>query len=202
MTTSEEKISFRDLDSEPFEFSDEVPPQEEVYDEPSSTFIKKPKRSPNAVYYQKKVNNIFRDMFLVMAANPRTVADSAAIVMEGPGIAEKAGDLAAHDEKFAKAIDMITQGTENPYLALAWTAAPLLFQFIRNHETDVQPTLKSWRIPFTKKTLNFKWKFRLGKKARNLTNDPRQLTDYVFSDPDIAEMIRKEDIKVAWKPKR
>lgn len=202
MTTSEEKISFKDLDAEPFEFQDDIPEQAEAYDEPDSSFIKKPRRAPNAVYYEKKVKKVFRDAFLLTAASPRTVADSAAILMEGPGIAEKAGDLAAQDNRVAKAIDMITQGSENPYLALVMSAAPLLFQLIRNHETDVQPTLKSLRIPFTKKTINFKWKFRLGKKVRNLTNDPRQLTDYVFSDPDIAEMIRKEDIKIAWKPKR
>lgn len=208
-------FSFDDVDTEDPEFDpDFLAPAEPVnsaeetlkYDRPDSTVGAKRKRSTKAMHYEKKIGNLFNGAFRLLVSHPATVGDGAAIMMHGPEIAEKAGDLAAQNTQFARAIDMLTEGSENPYLNLLTAAAPLAIQMIRNHE-NAKPAdvFREIRIPFIKKTFKLRFKFRLPKMpspVRNLSHDPDTLTRHVFTDEAVAAMIKREGINVAWRANR
>lgn len=175
------------------------------YDEPDAKFAAKKNRSTKAKHYEKKIGNLFSFAFRTLAAHEATVSDSAAIIMHGPDIAEKAGDLAAHNMVFARAIDMITDGAENPYFNLLAASAPLVVQILRNHETATPSmAVREFRIPFTKKTfkLRFKFKLTMPPTVRNLSHDPEALNAHVFTNAKVAAMIQREGINVAWHANR
>lgn len=212
----------RNLHSEPIDFmavsGDEFDPEflntpdpEEAaedtlrYDEPDPKVGTKRRRSTKAVHYEKKIGDLFSFAFRTLVAHPATVSDGAAIMMHGPEIAEKAGDLAAHNAVFARAIDMITDGAENPYFNLLTASAPLVVQILRNHETATPSTVvRELRIPFTKKTfkLRFKFKLTMPPPVRNLSHEPDALKHHVFTNEKVAAMIRREGINVAWSANR
>lgn len=173
------------------------------YDRPDSSVGAKRKRSTKAVHYEKKIGNLFNGAFRILVSHPATVGDGAAIMMHGPEIAEKAGDLAAQNTQFARAIDMLTEGSENPYFNLLAATAPLVIQMVRNHENAKPSTVvREIRIPFTKKMVKLRFKFRLPKmppQVRNLSHDPETLKQHVFTDAAVAAMLKREGINVAWR---
>lgn len=165
--------------------------------------------SPVARRYQKKVRRVMATAFRFTVGQRATVPDAAAIIMHGPELAEKAGILADKDPRFRRGIDMLTEGTENPYLAFAFAAIPLAMQVFRNHEDVLSPRAiiearkqykayqeanptpgKEWRIPGTKRKIRVR--FRLHFPAiRNFTNDPNALSQYVFLNPDMVEAMQR-----------
>ncbi len=194
-----------EFDPEFLESEDPAPAADETleYDTPSDKIGGKKRRSTKAISYERKIQNVFSSAFRVLVAHPTTVSDGAAVMMHGPDIAEKAGDLAAHDKRIARAIDMLTEGTENPYLNLLAASAPLVIQVMRNHE-NAKPSavLREFRIPFTKKTFKLRLRFRLPKMpppVRNLSNDPEALNRHVFTDDKVSAMLKREGINVAWR---
>lgn len=167
-----------------------------TYDEPSLTFVKPPPKPHKAAEYQKKAQAFFQVLFRATVDNSATVPDAAAIIMHGPAISEKAGRLAAHDERIARGIDFLTEGSENPYAALAIASAPLLMQVIRNHEPVLAPVHRGIRVPFTQRRLKLKLGVKLG-RLRTLTNDPGALYRHVFNNADIRASLLKQNITVA-----
>lgn len=176
--------------------SSEQPPLDDVDPE----LLNERKRTPKAKQYERKAKGLFSVAVKVTVGNPATVADSAALLMHGPNVAEKLGDLAADNARVARALDMLTDQTENAATALIIAAAPLALQIIRNHEGSLTDSParaeRSIRIPFSKRRLRLRFKLRLPKRARNLTNDPQQLSVHVFSNPQIQEALRKQGINV------
>jgi CDP-glycerol glycerophosphotransferase (TagB/SpsB family) len=154
------------------------------------------------------------------AQHESTVPDAAAIIMYGPTFSEKWGNLAAQDARIARGIDFILEGTENPYIAAAVAGLPLIAQVYRNHQASLNPqavmeTVKrsraetkqrqgrTFRIPFTKRTVTIRFRFQLP-AVENFTNDPDALAHYVFEDPKIQKAMEKANIQVAMngsKPK-
>lgn len=185
-------------DENPYE--DFLTSEQPQYDEPDASLLDEKKRSPTAKKYERKAKGLFSVAVKVTAAQPQTLADSAALLMYGPNIAEKMGDLAADNARFARALDMLTDQTENAATALIVAAAPLVLQVIRNHEPVVekdngkQPRVV--RIPFTKKQVRFRVGFKLGKRMRNVTNDPVALQRHVFMNPQVQEALKAQGINV------
>jgi hypothetical protein len=169
---------------------------DEDYTNPDATFLKTGKRKPYAVQYQNKVKEILTTTWKILITNPPTVPDAAAIIMHGSDLSRAAGDWAASDARVRKAIDFIAGGTENPALAFAAAALPMALQMLRNHEPSAEVEPRRIRIPFTKKHLRIKFRIKLGKKLRNLTNDPRAFTAHVLSNPEIQAELLKQGIKV------
>jgi len=210
----DEELSGEFLSGPPEEMpepGDGVPPREgEEYDRPEPGFVAGNYRNPVARRYEKKVKAILNVVFRQTVANESTVPDAAAILMYGPQFCEKAGDLANHDPRARKAIDMITEGSENPYLAFALAAMPLALQVYRNHEQSLNPKgvvegvrkrretakqrdARRIKIPFTKRYISFRWQLTLP-SVHNLTNEPRALVSHVFSDPNILLAMQKAGI--------
>ena len=134
------------------------------------------------------------------AGSEKTLPDAAALLMHGPIIASKTGDLADQDERVRKMVDMISSGTENPYIALAMAALPLAVQIVRNHETET-PVRVGIRIPFTKgkRSLNFPFKMRLKNPVlRSATYSAPDITSMVFNNPAVREMLMAQRVEVAY----
>jgi hypothetical protein len=181
------------------------------YDEPAPSFVETKERGRTAKQYEKKIKTVLNTIFRQAVAHEAAVPDAAAILMYGPDFSEKWGDLAEADKRVRKGIDTILDGAENPYLAAALATAPLLLQVYRNHEEALSPKgaieavkrtraqakqrePKRWRIPFTKRYVEFR--FRLSVPAvRNMTNDPTELANHVFGNPEIIMALKKAGIE-------
>lgn len=180
------------------------------YDQPDSSFVTGDKRSPTAKTYERKTRKVLNAVFRQAVVHESTVPDAAAIIMYGPQFAEKLGDLAAHDVRVRRGIDMITEGSENPYLAFAVAAFPLVTQVWRNHEESLSPTgavqaikqsrarakekpTRQIKIPFTKRFLRIRFRLSFA-GLRNMTNDPNALASYVFSNQEILDSMAKAGI--------
>jgi hypothetical protein len=186
--------------------------EEPEYDQPEASFVGTNYRGPVAKKYEKKVKNIFNVLFRQAVAHETFVPDAAAILMYGPDFAQKAGDMANKDPRVRRAIDMLTEGSDNVYLAFGLASAPLILQLWRNHEEALNPkgaveAIKKSRarakereprrvkIPFTRRYVEFRFKLQLP-SVRNFTNDPRALSVHVFSNPDIIAAMHKAGIEV------
>lgn len=140
------------------------------------------------------------------AQTPATVPDAAAIITHGPAFASKLGDLADADQRVRRALDLVTSGTDNPYLALTLATLPLVAQILRNHETaDVSGSRRvQVRIPFTKgkRSIGLNLKFKLRNPfLRSITHDPAQMTHEIFNNPDISAALAAQGVQVAWNGK-
>lgn len=189
-----------------------LPPEEEPnpYDDfltseqpdldPDASLLDERKRKPRAKEYERKAKGLFSIAVKITVTNEPTIADSAALLMHGPNVAEKMGDLAAENERFARMLDILTEQTENPTTALIVAAMPLALQVMRNHEDALADSParaeRSIRLPFTKRRLRLRFKLRLPKRARSLTTDPMQLSAHVFTNEQIQEALRKQGINV------
>jgi hypothetical protein len=156
------------------------------------------KRPQTAVDYEDKVKSFLHTVLKSTADSESTVPDAAAIIKYGPDFAEKTGDLAEHDPRVRKAIDLIT-APDNPYFAFIMAAAPLAIQIIRNHESDNQVESRELKVPFLKRKFRLRFRLRLKNKwFRAFTSEPKILAKDVFSDPAIAKALKDEGIDVAY----
>jgi|SRR5215831_1336541 len=200
---------FEDLEDLPDEQAARIINEE--YDTPDEQFVQPTVRGRTAKQYEKKIKTVMNVIFRQTVAHQATVPDAATILMYGPQFAEKWGDLAEHDKRVRRGIDMILDGTENVYIAAAIPAAALLLQLYRNHEDALSPSgaveaikksranakarePRRVRIPFTKRYLEFRWKLNMP-AVKNMTNEPQQLAAYVFNNPDIIASMRKAGIE-------
>lgn len=191
---SPEDVRLGDNYFDPPEIDDEPTP---VYDQPDERFVKATGRKRGAVGYEKKVTSLLQTLTQVMVNSENTIPDSAALVMYGPKVATAWGDLAANDANIARAIDWLTEGTENPYLSAIVATAPLALQILRNHEPAAELSdRKGIKIPFTGKRYKPKFTIKLG-KLRNVTHDPDTLVSHVFGNPNIQAAMAKNGIDVS-----
>lgn len=165
---------------------------------PVSPVAKAPERTKRAKEYESKTNDLFRTLMKATAASEGTVSDAAAIIVHGPTVASKVGDLADVDPRVRRAVDFIMSGTENPYAALVAAAIPFVAQIVRNHEmeTTVHPVVK---VPFLKRTFRFPFRLRLRNKVlRSFTHKPQDLTKSVFEDDSIRMALLTQRVEVAY----
>lgn len=148
--------------------------------------------------YQKKAKAPFKIAFKKSLQRQDTLPDAAAILLYAPPITRAIGDLADADEKFASAIDWLTEGIENPYLNLLTAVAPFALQMLRNHEPEGETLHHGIPIPFSKgKRLFTKLKFRIKLGwIRHATDEPIAITNYVFTRPDVIAALAKQGISV------
>lgn len=156
--------------------------------------FKTPPLPRGAKEYQRK-SRVLVSTATRLTLNPATLADSAALVIHGPKLADSVGILATHDPRVARGIDMLTEGAENPYLAVVMAAAPLILQMVRNHEPVAEPEVRGIKIPFIKRTIKVRFNVKLG-NLRNITNDPEQLKAYVFNDEAIQAALVKQGVNL------
>jgi hypothetical protein len=176
---------------------EEPPPlQEPDVDLPNPSLITGKTHSPKSKAYQRKMNGALGTAFRLSASHPHTLADSAALLMYGPDLSVAVGDLAAENDRVARAVDMLSDTSDNTTAAVLLVAVPFLLQIIRNHEPVLEPAQRGLRIPFTQRRLRFKFGIKLG-RLRNMTNDPKALTDHVYTNPDIKAALAKQGIRVA-----
>jgi len=186
----------------------------EDYDVPDPGFVKEQYRGPVAKKYEKTVKDTLNTLLRLTVQRESTIPDAAAIIMYGPEFAEKAGDLAAVNKRFRRGIDLITGGTDNPVLAFALAATPLILQVWRNHEQALSPSAaiesikesrkaakqrpgKRVRIPFTKRHLEIRLQWKLF-KLEQITNEPNALAAHVFTNPEILASLQKAGINLPF----
>lgn len=168
---------------------------------PANPISDAPKRTVRAQEYEEKVSGLLSLAMKGLAGKPSTAPDAAAIIVHGPIVASKLGDLADQDAHVRKAVDFITSGSENPYAALVFATIPLVAQIIRNHEAEDLSRHVQLRIPFTKRTIRVPMKFRLKNPfLRNVTQPPHVMSAMTFGDPEIAAALASQNIHVAWNP--
>jgi len=181
---------------------------DENYTQPDPNVAQEKKRTPTAKRYEAKMNGVMSSLFKASVNKPGYVADAAAISLYGGNFAEKVGDVAAHDPRIAKFLDTLDGGVDNPYLALVAAGLPFALQLIRNHEPQLEPNVRLFRIPFSKskkrpqgRTVTFK---KLGIKLgflRHQTDDPERLYRYVFDEnPMMRPAMEAQKITVARFP--
>lgn len=170
---------------------------EDPFDEPDKDFLKAPRRKPHAATYEQRVRGSLNNVMRVCLADPRTMPDGAALIMYGTQFSRAMGDWAAENEYVRKGIDFIAGGTESPGAMAVAAFLPLALQILRNHEANVKAEVpvKRIKIPFTKRYLNVRLKLRLGKRLRNMTNDPQEFTQWVLGNPAIREALKKQGIR-------
>jgi hypothetical protein len=188
-----------------------------------STFFKKKPSQVQKEYEQRAAS--FLKAGFIGALNTNNLADAAAILTLGPGLAQATGTLADADERAKKMIDMIT-APNNPLVMFALTAIPLISQLARNHEPQLanipnvrrtrraekkaakasgQPYVKpepkfTVHLPFGRKIgIRFTSKIKLGKLLAGFkaqTTDPRDLTFHVFTDQHILKALKDQGINI------
>jgi len=178
------------------EFIEPEPPEPSVItadvegNQPDATIIDPKKRSRTAEAYEKKMRGLFRTGFHLTVSHPATRPDAAAIVMHAPEISKKIGDLADADPRIKKGIDFLTEGTENPYLAVIAASVPFALQLLRNHEPQLVPAQRGIKIPFTKRHIAFKFGIKLG-RLRAATVPSEDLTSFVFGNAGVRDAMKK-----------
>lgn len=171
----------------------EVQVDDEKADEPDTSLLDKRKRKPGAEKYEKKARNLFQFAFSAAIRNPKTVPDAATILMYGPEVAEAWGDLAVENEWVAKAIEMMSDTTENAIAAFMLSTVPFIMQLVRNHEPVAEVEPRGIKIPFTKRTIRVKFNLKL-KRFRAMTHEPVAITNHVFGNPAVQEKLRQQGI--------
>jgi hypothetical protein len=157
-----------------------------------------PRRTKRARDYEQKVTGLLNSAMRVTAGTETTVSDAAALIVHGDVLASKVGDLADVDPRVRRAVDFITSGTENPYLAVVMAALPLAAQIVRNHETESTVRV-GVKIPFTKRRVNIPFRFALRNKLlRSFTRAPKTLADSVFTEPKVKNALLSARIDVAY----
>lgn len=163
-------------------------------------FMRKTPRKPNAVAYEKKMGSLITDAISGLAQSPALLPDAAALIMTGESVSIAVGDLAAADDRAAHVVDWLSGGVSNPYLAFGTAVAPLLMQFVRNHEPILEP--KQRKIGFRKFSFKIPFKFgiRLG-ILRHQTANPERLAVSVFTDERVMKRLNELEIPVAFTPR-
>lgn len=196
-------INFDELEFEPSDqLFDQEPPDPELiereqYDEPDKNFFKGARRKPGSADYENKVKSALNDVMRICIASPTTEPDAAALIMYGSQFSRAMGDLAAENEWVRKGIDFVAGGTTSPIGMAIATGMPLVLQILRNHESKLKADIptKRIKIPFTKRYLTIKLRVNLGKRLRNMTNDPQEFRHWVLDNPAIREALKKQGIQ-------
>lgn len=163
-------------------------------DVPANPIAATKKRSKRAEEYEGKTTGLLNMAMQMCLQNENTHADAAALIHHGPAFASKLGDLADTDERVRKGLDLITSGSENPYIALTMATLPLAAQILRNHETP-GPEKRTFglKLPFTKRTLSLKLRFKLKNPfLRSMTAPPEQLKSTIFSNPAVLAALKTQ----------
>lgn len=156
-----------------------------------------PDRTKRAEEYESRIAELLNAVMKMCASSESTVPDAAAIITHGPTFASKLGDLADHDARVRRAVDLITSGTDNPYLSFTIATLPLVLQIARNHEATDLTKRVNLRIPFTKRSVKMPFRFRLRNKAlRSMTAPPDMLTANVFGNPQILAALRDQGVEL------
>lgn len=171
---------------------------EETYDEVDPKFITAKRKPTGAPEYEKKLKGLLKGAFDMTVGSSATVVDAAAIYQYQGKIVEKGAILAATNKSFARGIDFLTEGTENPALAFAAAVLPLALQMVRNHEPVLVPAPRGIKIPFTKRTFHIPIKLgiKLG-RLRAATYEPRHIYNVVLGNPDVMATLAKQGVSVA-----
>lgn len=167
---------------------------DEAFDEPDATLLEPKPRSKKAEQYENKVRGLFKFAFGMTVNHEKTRPDAAAILMYGPDISTATGDLAAENVWVAKAVDFLTEGTDNAALALLTVSVPFALQIFRNHEPDVEATpvrYRSIKIPFRKEPIKLRFQFKL-RRARQFTVPPENLVDHVFGNGSVIAAMQRQ----------
>lgn len=206
--TATDDLTLEDFDSAFLDGPEAHEPDPEQTDEqaqePNAEFVEEVKESPRAKRYRLKVRKALNFGIKLMAGNPHTVDDAAALLYHGPGISAAIGQLADHDDKVRKVIDFLSDDAiDNPYILAGMAVATFGFQVVRNHEAGLAKGKQVARIkiPFTKRYIPLKFSIRLHFPGiRNVSYEPHYLTSVVFGNPDVQAKLAAQGIKVAWNP--
>jgi len=163
----------------------------------TSEFVEEVPETPRAKKYRKAVTRGLGHLWRPLIQSPDTIQDGAAILLYGPDIAKEAGRFADQNATARKVIDFVTDNTESGAIALFAAVSALSLQLLRNHEQALQPSIRGFRIPGTKRFIQFKLGLRLG-KLQNLSYDPAYLTNRVFSQPELVAKLEKQGMRIAW----
>ena len=208
----------------------EAPPRERetehvILDAPNFSAFVKTTRTTRSREYEKKVNSVLKTVFFA-SLNNQQLPDAATILDRGPAFALAAGNLADHDERVARALDMLT-APDNPYVVALITGIGLIGQLARNHEQElsnipdaVRQTRRERKarraaganavnnrhrvqikLPLGRSvSFAVRFKFRsfrhIGKIFRVQTQEPIAVVNRVFSDQKLLDALAKQGIVI------
>lgn len=180
-------------------------PKEPHYDQPDPAAVKPPRRPRNAAAYERKLTGVLQGLITELAPHEATQPDAAVLIMHGPKFCTTWGNAAAEHDQVARAIEWLSQPTDNALLLAMMATVPIVLQVVRNHEPVLQPQPRGLRLPFLKDSDGNPRTLRLPKVGIRLTNvpgyaaatnDPQKLREHVFSNPDIIAQLRKQGVKL------
>jgi hypothetical protein len=114
-----------------------------LIDAPDYSTIVKGTRSKTAREYELKVKSVLKSG-AIGALRRGNLPDSAAIFHHGPAFSAAVGDLAEVSEQTRRMVDLAT-APENPYVMVLVAGLPLVAQFFRNHQPQIQEVQRSRR---------------------------------------------------------
>jgi len=114
-----------------------------LFDAPDYSSFIKHSQSGEAKEYTVKIESMIKGGVQLCLKNGN-IPDAAALLKYGKEFAEAAGDLSDASPLAAKALDILT-APDNPYFTFALTGSALLFQLLRNHQTEVDQVKMGWK---------------------------------------------------------
>ena len=184
------------------------------------TTIVKPKSTATSREARDKTYSMLKALTF-MAIQSGDLPDAAAILYHGPQFGVAVGQLAEADKRAKAAIDFLTSPS-NPYLLFLFAAMGFGSQIWRNHEEGMKELPDKIRMSRQQRKMirqaskndpprftahifgraipiRFNPKVRLGaifKGLRTQTREPKDLTDYVFSDPKLLRSLSDLGLRV------
>lgn len=158
-------------------------------DIPDASLAEDKPQTARSKRYQKKANVPFRIAFKRLMQHQETIPDAATVMLYAPKLTRAVGDLADEDERFRKALDMLTETVENPYTAVLAATVPFALQILRNHEPDAETLHHGIPIWKGKRILTrFTFRIKVG-WLRAATDEPNAVAQYVFSNQKVIETL-------------
>lgn len=182
------------------------------YDEPDPRAIKQPRRPNGAAHYEEQLASVSRGAIKTLIKH-EAYADAAVLLMHAPDACKAWGNAAADNDRIARAIDWLSEPTDNPVLLALTATAPIVLQMFRNHEPALQPAPRGFQLPtFTRDPETGKRRIgrrtvrlpKIGIRLQNFpfyaaaTNDPNALVRHVFGNAKIQAELKKQGIEVEF----
>jgi hypothetical protein len=135
--------AFPGPDDFPDDDDEQMPDYSVLFDAPDYTSLIQHKTSAKAQDTSKKIQSLMKSGFKA-SFNAGRVPDAATFLKYGKDFGDAVGDLTDVSPTADKIVTMLT-APDSPAFTFALVTAGMLFQFVRNHEPEVEKAKKTWR---------------------------------------------------------
>lgn len=107
-----------------------------IFEAPDYASLLKHSSSASAKEYEAKIQSMLKAGVFASLRSGND-ADAATLLHYGPGLAQSIGDFTDVSDKAKRVVDILT-APDSPALVFVATAIPMIMQFMRNHEKEIE----------------------------------------------------------------